>query len=50
MVGLNAIADTGDFDGYCDTINRGRKTAKEGDANGYHERLALFKGSGENLA
>ena len=42
MVGLNAIADTGDFDGYCDEVNRGHKTAKEGDANGFAERKHLF--------
>lgn len=41
--GLNAVADTGDFDGYCDRINRGHKTRAEGDSNGYAERLALYQ-------
>jgi len=40
--GVNKWADAGDFDGVCDAVNRGHKTAKEGDANGYAERLALF--------
>lgn len=39
---LNDWADRGDFDGVSDIINRGRKTAKEGDANGYDDRLALY--------
>jgi len=38
--GCNAAADDSDFDGVCDRINRGHKTAKEGDSNGYAERLA----------
>lgn len=41
--GLNAVADAGDFDGYCDRVNRGHKTRPEGDANGYAERLALYQ-------
>jgi len=40
--GLNEIADRGDFDGVCDVINRGHKTAAVGDSNGYADRLALF--------
>jgi putative chitinase len=43
MAGLNAVADAGDFDGYCDRINRGHKTRPEGDANGYANRLALYE-------
>lgn len=39
---LNKWADAGDFDGVSDVINRGRKTAKEGDANGFDDRLARF--------
>lgn len=39
MCGLNEFADRGDFDGYCDKVNRGRKTAPVGDSNGYAERL-----------
>lgn len=41
--GLNVLADAGDFDGVCDVINRGRKTAREGDSNGYAERLAFYE-------
>ena len=41
--GLDRWADMGDFDGVCDVINRGLKTATVGDANGYIERLALWK-------
>lgn len=40
--GLNDLADQGDFDGVCDIINRGHKTAAIGDSNGYVERLALW--------
>jgi putative chitinase len=43
MCGLNAWADRGDFDGVCDLINRGRKSAKHGDSNGWAERLKLYK-------
>jgi putative chitinase len=43
MVGLNAVADTGDFDGYCDRVNIGRKTSRIGDANGYAERADLYR-------
>lgn len=39
---LNKWADAGDFDGVSDIINRGRKTAKDGDANGYDDRLARY--------
>lgn len=39
--GCNDLADQGDFDGICDMINRGHKTAAIGDSNGYVERLAL---------
>jgi len=41
--GLNKWADAGDFDGVCDVVNRGRKTAAVGDANGYQERLAYWR-------
>lgn len=37
------FADVGDFDGYCDIINRGRKTAADGDSNGYEDRYRLYK-------
>ncbi len=43
MKDCNRFADSGDFDGYCDSINRGKKTEDEGDSNGWEERLALFK-------
>lgn len=40
--GLNAFADRGDFDGVADVVNKGHKTAANGDANGYDDRLKLF--------
>lgn len=40
---LNRWADAGDFDGVSDVINRGRKTLKEGDANGYADRIAAYQ-------
>ncbi len=43
MMDLNAVADAGDFDGYCDRINRGHKTRAEGDSNGFAQRLALYE-------
>jgi putative chitinase len=39
---LNAIAYSEDFDGVCDVINRGHKTVKVGDANGYKDRLDSY--------
>lgn len=39
---LNKWADAGDFDGVSDIINRGRKTSKQGDANGYNDRLVRY--------
>lgn len=45
MRGLNAWADREDFDGYCDLINRGRKTQAVGDSNGWADRLELYKGA-----
>ncbi|MGK2899216.1 MAG: glycoside hydrolase family 19 protein [Burkholderiaceae bacterium] len=41
--GINAFADAGDFDGVCDVINRGRKTPRDGDSNGFAERLAFYR-------
>lgn len=41
--GLNKWADAGDCDGVSDVINKGRKTAPIGDANGYQERLAFYQ-------
>jgi putative chitinase len=48
--GLNAVADSGDYDGYCDIINRGHKTKAMGDSNGYAQRLALFQAAQEAFA
>lgn len=48
--GLNEWADSGDFDGVSDLINRGHKTAKEGDSNGYADRLAFYERAREVLA
>jgi putative chitinase len=42
---LNAWADVRDFDGVCDVVNRGKKTAAVGDAIGWPERLALYLGA-----
>ena len=42
MKGCNKFADTLDFDGYCDTVNRGRKTSAVGDSNGWADRLAIY--------
>jgi putative chitinase len=47
---LNKWADAGDFDGASDVINRGRKTAKVGDANGYADRLAFYERAKEVIA
>lgn len=46
---LNKWADAGDLDGVSDMINRGRKTAAIGDANGYAERLAAYNRAKEVL-
>lgn len=48
--GLNGYADRGDFDGACDLVNLGRKTAAEGDASGYEDRLNLLKAATKALA
>eukprot|EP01034_Spumella_vulgaris_P033660 gene33660-41528_t len=40
---INAWADQGDFDGVCDVVNRGKKTANIGDAIGWKDRLALYQ-------
>lgn len=47
---INKYADAGDFDGACDMVNRGRKTIKEGDANGFIERDAAYRRAKEVLA
>lgn len=39
--GANAYADSLNFDGYCDLINRGRVTPALGDSNGFGHRLNL---------
>jgi putative chitinase len=43
MRALNGLADAGDFDGYCDTVNIGKRTAAEGDSHGYPRRLELYR-------
>lgn len=40
---LNELADHGSFDAVCDTINIGHVTPREGDSNGYPERLAFYR-------
>ena len=42
MKGNNAAADEGNFDHYCDLINRGRITPAIGDSNGYAQRVILW--------
>lgn len=39
---INAYADADDFDGSCDKVNRGRKTSRVGDSNGWEDRLRLY--------
>ena len=39
---LNGWADTGDFDGVSDVVNRGKKTAAVGDSIGWAERFAFY--------
>lgn len=39
---ISAMADSGDFDGVCDKVNRGHKTVALGDSNGWEERLAMY--------
>ena len=39
---IGRFAAAKDFDGCCDAVNRGRKTAPVGDSNGWKERLKLF--------
>ena len=41
--GCEKFAEAKDFDGVCDLINQGRKTARQGDAIGYAERLKFYK-------
>lgn len=43
-------ADMDSFDGYCDAINKGRKTAADGDSNGWADRLKLYKAAMKVLA
>lgn len=42
MRSLNDHADAGNFDGYVDVINLGKRTDKYGDAEGWSDRLELF--------
>ncbi|HEX7635835.1 MAG TPA: glycoside hydrolase family 19 protein [Noviherbaspirillum sp.] len=41
--GLAKWADAGDIDGVSDLVNRGKKTAAIGDANGFTERKAIWE-------
>lgn len=47
--GCNERADTGDFDGVCDLVNRGAKTDAEGDAIGYKDRVRRWRIAKEAL-
>lgn len=46
---LNELADAGDFDAICDVVNIGHKTEREGDSNGYADRLRLWHAATETL-
>lgn len=50
--GANEAADAGNFDAYCDLINRGRVTEAVGDSNGWPDRLRRWAGinHGRSLA
>ncbi len=48
--GCSKFADAGDLDGVSDVINIGRKTQHIGDANGYADRLAIYKKACEVLS
>lgn len=39
---VSSYANAGDFDGVCDMVNRGKKTAVIGDAIGWAERLDMY--------
>ena len=41
--GISHYADAEDFDGVSDLVNRGRKTPRVGDSNGYTDRLARYR-------
>lgn len=47
---VNSWADARDFDGVCDVVNRGKKTAVIGDAIGWAERLAMYQNALQVLA
>lgn len=47
---LNALADASRFDAISDMINQGHITPREGDANGYADRLAWLKKFDEVMA
>lgn len=40
---LNELADVNDFDGISDIINRGHKTVRQGDANGFADREQFWE-------
>ena len=46
---INRYADSQDFDGVCDKVNRGRKTVKLGDSNGWKDRLGFYESAKEVL-
>ncbi|MDR6739569.1 putative chitinase [Herbaspirillum sp. 1173] len=47
---LSEYADAGDFDGVCDIINIGRKSAAVGDSVDYATRLVLYKNAKQVLS
>lgn len=46
---INDWADKDDIDGVSDKVNRGRKTARYGDTNGFPERLVYYQRAKEVL-
>lgn len=40
---INVAADKDDFDGVCDLVNRGRKTERIGDSNGWDDRVDRWR-------
>lgn len=42
MKGCNEVADDGNFDHYCDLINKGHITPQVGDSNGFNGRVKLY--------
>jgi putative chitinase len=48
--GCNELADAGDFDAISDVINLGHRTERDGDAEGYADRLSRYDAAQKALA